>query len=331
VTRAFVAPCVLFAVSLAFGCATVKPEVVHSAAPLRRPDVSIDPSNVSVDAVKFVGDEQYAWFDGNTGRALTFDDVLARLRASKAVVVGEQHDQPAHHELERRVVAALTQGQPKAVVGVEMLTWNLQPPLDQFNRGEIDADALAGAVDWPKAWGFPFEMYKPIFVDGHKSGARFIALNAPRELVKAVRKKGVTGLSSSELKELPDLDLGDKAHREWFHAIFSGGGHTPANDSDVDSFYTAQVVWDESMAQTAAAALDAGASQVIVIAGIGHVARGRGIPQRIERRVPDVHVISIVPVTDVDSESAEEKLKEAVVAGEAEILVIPKFEEELSL
>src|SRR5262249_32030444 len=125
-------------------------------------------------------------------------------------------------------------------------------------------------------------------------------------------------------------DLGDVAHRAWFKGIFSEGGHT-ADDSDIDSFYTAQVVWDEAMAQTAAKALDDGAPQVVVIAGTGHVARGHGVPERVERRAPSVHVLSIVPLNGLSAEDAGEKLKEAVVDGEADLVVIPRFAEELSL
>ena len=312
------------------GCGTVQPELVAGPAPHRREVRRVDPGSVTVDDVRFVGTEAYAWFDGATGRALTFDDVLVRARASTVVIVGEQHDQASHHELERRVVASLAQSQPQLVVGLEMLTWNLQAPLGRYNEGDIDADALAAAVDWPHAWGFPFDLYKPIFVDGHRAGARFLALNAPRDLVRAVRRKGVDGLAPDELRALPDLDLGDAQHRAWFKGIFAADGH-PVSDSDVDSFYVAQVVWDESMADRTARALESGAKQVVVIAGIGHVARGRGIPERVERRRPGATVLSIVPLSEVDAETVTSKLRAAVVDGEADVIAIPRFEEALAL
>lgn len=321
---------VAFALAALSGCATVNKETAATQAPWRRPPRAVDPDSIVVRAIEFADDQAYAYFDGNTGRELSFDEVLTRARASQVVVVGEQHDQASHHELQRRMVAALAAEAPGSAVGLEMLTWNLQEPLDRFNVGEIDADALAAAVDWPNAWGFPFEMYKPIFVDGHAAGARFVALNAPRELVKAVRKKGVDGLDADEVRALPDLDLGDVLHRAWFKSIFAKGGH-PVSDSDLDSFYTAQVVWDESMADRVSRALDDGAPRVFVIAGIGHVAQGRGIPERVERRKPGVRVLSMVPLTDVDGENAQEKLKAAIVEGEGDILVVPRFEEAIAL
>lgn len=315
-------------VGCACGTTTVTVERENGPAPHRRPLRNIDP-NVQPDPVRFANDAPYAWIDGDTGKSITFDDVLSRAAAAHVVVVGEQHDQASHHEVQRRIVTALAPA-GGLVVGLEMLTWEKQKALDRFNNGELDADAFAATVDWQKAWGFTFDLYRPIFVDGRTAGAQFRALNAPRDLVRAVRRKGVDGLSADEVRMLPDLDLGDLEHRAWFKGIFATGGH-PMKDADVDAFYTAQVVWDEAMADRAAQALNDGAKKVIVLAGAGHVARGRGIPQRVERRVTTAKVMSIVPLTDVDAENAVDQVRAAVLRGEGDVLVIPKFDEELAL
>ncbi len=317
---------------LASGCATTsltKVEQVDglSAGIQRRPPP--DGTAPTVQAPRFGDDDAYAWIDGKTGKQLSWDDVIGRLRASNIVVVGEQHDQKSHHEVQRRIVEVLAGDGPGLVVGMEMLTWEKQPELDRFNRGDIDAVGLRDAVDWKKAWGFDFALYQPILEAGHRGGAGFIALNAPRELVRAIRQKGVAGLDDDERALLPDLDLGDELHRAWFERIFSSAGH-PLKAADVDGFYRAQVLWDESMADRAARALQGGARQVVVLAGAGHVANGRGIPQRVERRIGSA-VVAVVPMPGVDSSNVEESIARAVSLGEGDILVIPRFEPEIQL
>lgn len=314
---------------LGAGCVTTQ-ERATGPTPLRRPARTIDPASIVVDQPRFDGDAAYAYFDGNTGAALTFDDVLARARTAQVVVVGEQHDQAVHHELQRRVVAALVAPNVRLAVGFEMLSWGFQEPLDRLATGKLDPDAFAAEIDWKKAWGFPFELYRPVFVAAVEGGARLVALNAPRELVRAVRQKGLANLSADELQKLPDLDVGDPLHREWFAGIFAAGGHEMAQ-SEVEAFYVAQVLWDESMADRAARALDDGAEQVIVLAGVGHVARGRGIPQRVERRRPGVRVLSLVPLSGVDGDDAQERIRQAILKGEGDILVVPRFEREIDL
>jgi uncharacterized iron-regulated protein len=294
-----------------------------------RPPRTLDPAKLEVAPLSFPDHAQYAFLDGDTGRQISFDEVLARARAAQFVVVGEQHDQSAHHELERLVVASLAADGPGLAVGLEMLTWDHQPPLDRFNAGEIDTVVLEKVVDWPRAWGFPFAMYEPILVDGHKHGARFVALNAPRDLVRGVRKRGLDSLTDAELRVLPEIDLSDQLHRAWFEAIFKDGH--PITQRDLDGFYAAQVVWDESMAEHAVRALDAGARQVVVLCGVGHVARGRGVPQRIERRAAQARVFTIVPINAANADDAIDQVLRAVVAGEGDVIVIPRFDEALEI
>lgn len=284
---------------------------------------------VKISAPWFSDDDAFAFVDGRTGVQITMTEVVRRLRLHKVIVVGEQHDQASHHELQRRVVEVLVADGPGLVVGLEMLTWDKQSQLDRFNVGEVDANGLRDAVDWKKAWGFDFNFYAPIFQIGHQGGARFIALNAPRTLVRNIRRVGLDGLSPGDRASLPELDLGDQQHRVWFERIFSGAGHA-LKPTEVDAFYRAQVLWDESMAERAAAAINDGARQVVVLAGAGHVANGRGIPQRVERRL-GLAVLAVVPLSGVDGSNIVDTLEKAVGNAEADILVVPRFEAEIRL
>jgi uncharacterized iron-regulated protein len=313
------------------GCATTSTEI-HRVTSVQRPVTRRPPPPgvaPAIEPLRFVDDGRFAFVDGVTGKALAFADVAVRLQAHRVVVVGEQHDQLQHHEVQRRVIAACGAGGPGLVVGLEMLSWDKQDTLDGFNRGELDVAGFAAAVDWKKTWGFDFSLYAPLFSTGREFGARFIALNAPKDLVRALRKDGIDGLSADNAALLPELDLGDPLHRRWFEGIFRSAGH-PLKDEEVDGFYRAQVLWDEAMADRAVAALQGGARQVVVIAGAGHVAAGRGIPQRVERRLEGERVLTIVPIT-VDAGSVDEALVDALKNAEADIIVVPRFEAEIVL
>jgi uncharacterized iron-regulated protein len=323
---------VVFAVD---GCVTVastatSPQTaVGEVAPKRRPPVPAEAANVRPAPLSFAADGAFAFVDGRTGAALTIDDVANRVRTHRVVMVGEQHDQATHHEAQRRIIELVAAGGDGVVVGLEMLSWDKQAALDRFNSGDVDVDGLADAVDWKKAWGFDFGLYAPLFRVGKATGARFVALNAPRALVRAMREKGVDGLGPDDRARVPELDLGDALHRKWFEGIFSSAGHA-MKATDIDSFYRAQVLWDEAMADGAVRALQAGARQVVVIAGAGHVALGRGVPQRIERRLPDERVLTFVPLR-ASADDAEAVIGRAIADGEADILVVPRFELELAL
>lgn len=317
---------VIFGIFGSVGCATTV-AVKGPTTVVHRPPRQVDPSALHVAVPRFDGAD-FAFYDGNTGKQIAFDEVVTRARAANVVIVGEQHDQPSHHELQRRVVATLG-AEPGLAVGFEMLTWPTQPALDRFSHGELTPQQLADEVNWSKAWGFAFSMYEPIFADAQRAGARVYALNPPRDLVRAVRRGGVEKLPPAERSQVPELDMGDDLHRAWFEGIIKEGHPVPQRD--LDGFYRAQVLWDESMAEGAVKALDAGAARVVVLCGVGHVAFGRGVPQRVERRRPDARVLSIVPLGEVDWDNVEHRLVRSVALGEGDILVVPKLEDSITL
>ena len=64
------------------------------------------------------------------------------------------------------------------------------------------------------------------------------------------------------------------------------GAHGAHGDFNFDNFFAAQVVWDETMANTIADFRAANpTTKVVVLAGQGHVIFGHGIPDRVERRL----------------------------------------------
>jgi uncharacterized iron-regulated protein len=314
------------------GCATTKDTGMPSVAqatPHRRPPPSSAEKTVNPAPLAFVDDGAFAYVDGKTGASLSLQDVADRLRRHRVVVVGERHDQRAHHEAQGRVIELIGQGGPGVVVGLEMLTWDKQEPLERFNSGAIGVDELAEVVDWKKAWGFDFGLYAPVFSAGRKAGARFVALNVPRSVVRQVREGGIEALPPEDQRRMPELDLGDDRHRAWFSRIFSSAAH-PLKPGELDGFYRAQVLWDEVMAEGAVRALRDGARQVVVLAGAGHVALGRGVPQRVERRLPGEAVFTLVPLT-VTAEDALATVRQAIIDGEADVLVVPRFAPEVHL
>lgn len=322
--------------ALSGACATtetaVREEAPTTSSDLTRAPLPLD--TVVVEELRYeAGDTGLAYVDGRTGQSLSYDDVVARMRAAQVVLVGEQHDQASHHQLQARVIDSLG-AEPGLVVGLEMVPWSMQAPLERFHKGEIDADGLAGALTWEETWGYDFELYRPVFDAGRKSQARFVALNAPRDVVRSLAKNGVDGLAPEEKKGVPELDLTDARHREDIFGIFKNH-HPPTGHGSIEKaferFYLVQVLWDESMADRTARALDDGAKRVVVLAGNGHVAGYRGIPNRIARRKPDLRIMTVVPITLGAGEDAASVVKAAVAEGEADIIAVVRPREVLAI
>jgi hypothetical protein len=113
-----------------------------------------------------------------------------------------------------------------------------------------------------------------------------IALNVPSEITDKVGDSGIGALSEDEKKLIPsEIDRGDEAYRQHVEAVFSMHPKTP--DADFEHFLDVQLLWDEGMAERAARYLKVHPDRtMIVLAGAGHIEYGRGIPNRVIRRIP---------------------------------------------
>jgi uncharacterized iron-regulated protein len=223
-------------------------------------------------------------------------EVLAQ---SRVVLVGEVHDDPAHHQVQLEVLRLMLAGGPPPVVGVEWLDHTAQPACDALSAGQVTVEEFARRVDWPHAWGYPLELYAPILEEVRARGLELVALNAPVEVVRQVARQGLGSLSPAERERIaPALDLEDPAYRELLERQFAG--HGVEDPEAQDNFLAAQIARDETMAHHLAQALRPwpdGGRRGVVFAGGGHLAHGQGLPARIRRRLPGAEVLTFLPVS----------------------------------
>jgi uncharacterized iron-regulated protein len=105
-----------------------------------------------------------------------------------------------------------------------------------------------------------------------------------------VAQSGLESLSASDRQFIPplaDIDTDDPDYRQMirqFYDLHHQHGH--GNSTSFDRFFTAQVLWDETMAEKIAQFHQANPDyQVVVLVGQGHVVYDYGIPSRVARRL----------------------------------------------
>jgi uncharacterized iron-regulated protein len=278
-----------------------------------------------------------SFLDARTGHQLDAAAFWTAVEGAQVVCVGEEHDNPHHHWFQLEVTRHLAKdhGARPIALGMEMFQRPFQGVLDDYAGRKIDDATLRSRSGYAERWGYDYGFYGPTLDAARDAGATLLALNAPKELTKAVVHRGVEGLTPDEKAQLPELVLDDARHRAWFEATMAemGAEHAhahakaPASDDkpnerpddkpgdksdeapdaptmpSMDRIYTAQVVWDESMADGAAKwSLAHPAGTLILLAGNGHC-HDSAIVGRIKRRGV-ARVISIQPVLDVEDRVA---------------------------
>lgn len=258
--------------------------------------------------------------DARTGEVIAPAELPKRLTGVRLVLVGESHTDMDYHRCELRVVQELVRAGRPVVLGLEMYPYTAQRSLDDWVDGKLTEEAFLQASRWYENWGYNWLYYRDIFLFARDRKLRIFAVNAPRDVVTAVRKKGFKNLTPEEAAHIPsDIDTSSADHRTLFKSFFEGGGdslHSSMTDAQVDSMIAAQSTWDATMAFNSVKALKehGGPDTVmVVLVGSGHVVYGLGIQRQAARHF-DGKVATVVPVNVRDDEGHDVKTVQASYA-----------------
>lgn len=212
---------------------------------------------------------------------------LKPLETAEVIYLGERHDSKADHQAQLEIIQALHRTNPNLAIAMEMFQRPFQGVLDRYIAGEMTETELIRQSEYDTRWGFPWELYAPILRFARDNNIPVLAINAPGEVVNKVAREGLAQLTPEDFRYLPpltELDLGNAEYRNFIAGAFAG--HGDHGNFNLDNFFAAQVVWDETMAMAIANYHRTHPhTKIITLAGQGHVMYGYGIPDRVKRRL----------------------------------------------
>ena len=182
------------------------------------------------------------------------------------------------------------------VIGLEMVKRPFQSWLDRYVAGEIDEATMLEGTQWRRRWGFNFGLYRPILRYAREHKIPLVALNIKDEITRQVARQGLDSLSPEDRARVPEIDFSNADHRAMVRAVYDRHNMT-GGKMTFDNFYTAQLLWDETMATEVARVMTAADAPdtMVVLAGSGHVRYAFGIPSRAARRGVDAYK-TVLPV-----------------------------------
>ncbi len=233
----------------------------------------------------------------NTGLAaqITMDDLDHLHQRANLYLLGETHDNPAHHLGEARLIAAV---KPKAVV-FEMLT----PAQAAKVTPELlsDQKALESALGWNQSGWPDFSMYYPIFAA--LGTAKIYGAALPRKQVRRAFSEGAAAvfgpnaakyrldqvLSKQELEQRMEEQFA--AHCEAMPRDLMGGMVEAQRLRDAQFTATLERAFEETGGVYKG--MFAIGGPVVLIAGAGHTHYDWGVPDILVRMPSPLSMISI--------------------------------------
>ncbi|ABM60911.1 ChaN family lipoprotein [Halorhodospira halophila] len=222
------------------------------------------------------------WYEPAAERTLNTQEVLDALDGAEFILLGERHDDAAHHRWQLHTLAALQGRGELAAIGFEMFPRSKQAPLEDWRAGKLTREAFLEASEWQRVWGYDAGLYMPLFdfVRTHRVPAQ--ALNVDRATVRAVREQGFDALDEAERESVSKPAEASDGYRDRLQRVFRHHPGAEDDDTAVDRFIEAQTFWDRAMAESMAAAYEQHGGAVVGIVGRGHAEYGDGIAHQLQ-------------------------------------------------
>lgn len=225
------------------------------------------------------------------GKEVGFNEMMADIKGSRLIFIGELHDNRDHHRLQLDAIKWLKAAGVDLALGVEMFSYQDQPELDRWVSGQ--SDLLAFVAVYQENWSIPWSLYDSIFLFARNNVIPVIGINAPKGLVQKVFRQGFASLSHNERMALPPgITCGtDAQYRKFIKDIYFDHGNS---EEGFDRFCEAQALRNRTMGRILADYLKRNPKKtVIVLTGVGHAMK-RGAPQEMSRN-PETAPKVIIP------------------------------------
>ena len=269
-------------------------------------------------------------YEGESGRVATWADLMQGVAWADVIVIGEFHDDPEAHVVQRAVVEETLANWPGSAVSLEMLERNEQAAVDAWLRGELDTQTLVEATNsanWAgkDSWA---KFYQPILDVARRHDGIVIAANAPRKYVRMARLEGNPAMRARSAGERMQYTTGQRLvgtpYYDRFAQEMRSHRGSELSDEDVMAVFRAQSMWDATMARSIDEALDAGAPKVVHLVGAFHSDFNGGTILELRNRRPLSRILVISCVRSESPLFSEEHRDRADLV----VLTAPKPPEE---
>lgn len=223
--------------------------------------------------------------DLRSGRDITPDDLLQQIRTARFVLLGEQHDNPAHHarraDLLRRLAGS------GGVVVAEHLTRGRQAAAE----GALLPALQAAGFD-PRGWQWP--LHEALFAAARDAGLPILGGNLPAAEARRIAREGEAALPPELARLLAGAPLSGPAQARLDADLLAGHcGQLPA--ARLPAMRLAQRARDAAMAL---ALRERGGhpagGPTLLLAGNGHVRQDYGLPPLLAHLEPGATTLAVV-------------------------------------
>jgi uncharacterized iron-regulated protein len=220
-------------------------------------------------------------------RHVEFDELVRQARGADIVLLGETHDNPAHHATQRRLLESLADRKPALVM--EQFDLEQQTSLNAILRSHDTQQEKLLALKTLMKPGWQWSGYEGLLSTALERNLPVLAANISREALREVSRNGVATLGTGASAQL-GLDAGWSAAQQASLRQEVEAAHCGMlPEAAVGAMVDAQRVRDAIMADR----LLSTTGSAVAILGRGHVRQDLAVPVYLKQRAPQKKVLSV--------------------------------------
>jgi uncharacterized iron-regulated protein len=245
-------------------------------------------------------------WDTHAQRFVTEDEAREKVAAADVALLGETHDNPVHHQIQARLLAASAAHLPKPALAMEQIDLEWQQAVDEARTASATPASIAKAGHVSEGWQWP--LYEPLVAFALAHDLPIVAANYSRSRSKAVVAGGIAALPPGEAGRLALEPVWTPDRNARMRRILVEG-HCGQDDPIIDKILEVQRVRDALMADAILSH-----PRTVAIIGRGHARADLGVPLYLAQRAPARRVVS-VGLVEVESDKPRPQDYEDTGAG----------------
>jgi uncharacterized iron-regulated protein len=233
--------------------------------------------------------QETVW-DVAANQAISANVLIDRSRTADIVLLGETHDNPAHHRIQNAVLNALSDAGSKPSLVMEQFDFEQQPQIDMAMSPETSRTESLLQLKHTMAAGWEWPQYQVLIATAKDHQLPLRAANLSRNRLQQVSRQGFSALGSGESTRLA-LDAGwSEAQEAQLEKDIVDGHCGMLPVTAAPAVARAQRARDAMMAD---ALLNVRSGMAVAILGREHVRRDLSVPLYLATRAPKRKVIAV--------------------------------------
>ncbi len=239
-----------------------------------------------------------------TGEIIEMDDLVDDLLQADVIYLGEKHDNPEHHRLQRRIIQALIAKGRHPHLGFEFFSTSETPLLLDFvdSQRAHHSDVVEKRVEamlrkqlgWDDKSDTLWSYYLELLRLAKKKNLLAAGLDLSDAQKRRISRKGWDKLTEIEKRSIFSTHLDDKIYQNYMYNIFSQVHCGIKNPGMQSRLYDTWVARNDTMAHTIAELHDTQPDRpVVVIIGGGHTEHNLGVVDRVRHLRPGISQVNV--------------------------------------